>query len=367
MFNSAPIRISEIDGIRGWAALIVLLFHTYGEMLKIVVPAVQSAWFTPILSGDTAVAVFFVLSGDALSSSFFGGGGLIAVDRLIVRRYFRLTIPIFLSCLITYLIMMAGLDYHKEAAVVLRRPDWLGQFLQINESLLGLLRYSLIGVYTSHTTELSYNPFLWTMSVEMVGSILVFILCLVWDRLKKPQWICGILAIYLIAIGSAFGLFFAGMLLAFYRRQGYFEKLLIQRNHQILALVVVSTIFILSILTSGMFGSFVVRFFIPIVAVLLIFFSYTQKRLKSFFSNKLSIFLGEISFPLYLVHFQILISLMSWLVLRDFTTKGMVDQNSMLVFGSVTVCASLFAALCFRFVERFTLKIVDSLVLQALI
>lgn len=30
MYNSTVIRIHELDGIRGWAALIVLLFHTFG-------------------------------------------------------------------------------------------------------------------------------------------------------------------------------------------------------------------------------------------------------------------------------------------------------------------------------------------------
>ena len=230
------IRIDEVDGIRGWAALVVLLFHTFGEMLKFAVPAVNCAWFAPLLSGDIAVAIFFVLSGDALSSGYFAGGGYKVIDRLLVRRYLLLTIPIFMPCLLTYLIMVAGMDYHMKASVILQRPEWLGSFLQFNESLIGFLRYSLIGVYFSHTSKLSYNPFLWTMSIEIVGSMLVFLLSYLWQRLKKPQWVCISLVVWLTTIGSFFSLFFAGMFLGYLRQQGCLEKLLRQRSHQYLAL-----------------------------------------------------------------------------------------------------------------------------------
>jgi peptidoglycan/LPS O-acetylase OafA/YrhL len=263
--------------------------------------------------------------------------------------------------------MLTGLDYHEEAAVILKRPDWLGGLLQFDQSLHRFIRYSLIGVYTSHTKELSYNPFLWTMSIEMVGSMMVFILCYLWKRLNNPKLLCVGLAVFLTIIVSPFGLFFAGMLLGIYRRQGFFEKLLTQRKHQFLAFAIVLTIFFISILTSGMLLSVVIRLITPLVAFLLVFCFYSQVHFKSFFCNKLSSFLGEISFPLYLVHFQVLISLMSWLVIQDFTTKGTVDQNAMLAIGMFSVSVSLIVASCFRFIERLILKPIDSLVLKVLI
>lgn len=365
--TKSNIRIHEVDGIRGWAALVVLLFHTFGEMLKYAVPAVHNAWFAPLLAGDIAVAIFFVLSGDALSSGFFAGGGERAIDRLLVRRYLRLTIPIFMSCLLTYLIMVAGFDFHLAASEILHRPDWSGKFLQFNESLIGFLRYSLIGVYISHTPELSYNPFLWTMSVEMIGSMLVFLLCYLWKRLKKPQMMCLLLVIWLTAIGSFFSLFFAGMLMGYYRQQGVFDKLLKQRSHQLLAFVAVVLIAATLIATSGMHKS---TAFLPVIFLLsmvLVFCFYTQKQLKAFFSNKLSQFLGEISFPLYLVHFQVLISLMSWLIIQDFSAKGAIDQSAFLGFACITIVVSVIVAWCFRQIERQLLKRADALVLPILI
>ena len=357
------VRLDEIDGIRGWAAFVVLLFHVIGEMLKYAVPAVNNAWFAPLLAGDIAVLVFFVLSGDALSSAFFAGGGNKVIDRLLVRRYLRLTIPIVMSCAITYLIMVLGFDFHIQAAKVLQRPDWLAQFLQFKASIVGLLRYSLLGVYVSHTRELSYSPFLWTMSIEMIGSMLVFLLCYLWKTLKNPHWICLVLIIWLTALGSYFSLFYAGVLLGYCRQQGYFEKLLDNKSHQIAVPCILIAIAGMLILTKGLHRPIILT--LPI-SMLLVFCFYTQKQIKLFFSNKLSRFLGDISFPLYLIHFQVLISLMSWLVVKNFADKDLVDQNVMLKIAVITLLFSLFAAWCFRCLERAILKQADSFTLRIL-
>lgn len=363
MTSQNRIRLKEVDGIRGWAALIVLLFHVFGEMLKYAVPAVNNAWFVPLLAGDIAVLIFFVLSGDALSSAFFAGGGNKVIDRLLVRRYLRLTIPILMSCFITYLVMVAGLDFHMQASQVLHRPDWLGQFLQFKASIVGLLRYSFIRVYVSHTRELSYNPVLWTMSIEMIGSMLVFLLCYLWERLKKPQWICLGLVVWLTTIGSFFALFFAGMLLGYFRRQGYLEKLLNNKRHQFWMPFIL--IVMVSLLIAGKDVHKPILLTMPF-SMLMVFCFYTHRHSKSFFSNQLSHFLGDISFPLYLIHFQVLISLMSWLVVKDFTSKGMIDQSAMFWFAFITAAVSLIAAWCFRYIERLVLKRADSLVLHVL-
>jgi len=359
-------RIHEVDGIRGWAALVVLLFHTFGEMLKFAVPNAHSSWLTPVLSGNIAVLVFFVLSGDALSSGYFSGGGYRVIDRLLVRRYFRLTIPILMSCLITYFIMFIGWDYHKEASVILQRPDWLGKYLQFKGSIYYFLRYSLIGVYVSHTIENSYNPFLWTMSIEMAGSMLVFLICYIWGRLRNPQFLCIGLIVFFTTIGSFFSLFFAGVLFGYFRKKGYLDKLLLQNQYQYFAFFIVLFIAAVLITSADIYPSAAIFPPKKIIAMILVFCFYTQRHLKYFFSNKLSQFLGEISFPLYLVHFQVLISLMSWLIVKDYSIKGVIDPDAMLKIGCITVAISLLVAWCFRYIERIVWKKVDFFVLKVL-
>jgi peptidoglycan/LPS O-acetylase OafA/YrhL len=360
------IRLHEVNGIRGWAAFIVLLLHTFGEMLKFAVPVVREVWFAPFICGDIAVLVFFVLSGDALSSGFFSGDGLKSIDRLVVRRYFRLTFPIFLSCCLTYLIMSAGLDFHKQAIPILDREDWLGRFLHFDPTIFGLFRYSLIDVYVAHTTDNAYNPFLWTMSIEMIGSMLVFLFCYIWDRLKNPQLVCLALLIFSICIGSYYSLFFGGVLLGYLRITGYLNKLLLNKTYQVCCALVVLAIIALLMLPSYLNLRAVPIPIRIVISLLLVFCFYTHNGLKAFFCNRLSRFFGEISFPLYLVHFQVLISLMSWMVVQDYSNSGGIDQTHMLVIGCISMTVSIIAASFFRLVEKRGLKFIDSYVLKVL-
>ncbi|MDI1299025.1 acyltransferase family protein [Methylotenera sp.] len=145
------------------------------------------------------------------------------------------------------------------------------------------------------------------------------------------------------------------------------SKMLSARNYQYSALASVIFIIGVSMTTAGMHryaARLPLMFF---VAMLLVFCFYTQRHFKAFFSNQVSRFLGEISFSLYLVHFQVLISLMSWLVIQDYTAKGSIDQMAFLGFACLTVIVSVLVAWCFRVIERQILKRADSLVLPILI
>jgi peptidoglycan/LPS O-acetylase OafA/YrhL len=361
-------RAVEIDGIRGWASLIVLLFHAFREMLRGIVPEVDSPLLAPLFASDLAVAVFFVLSGDALSLSFFHSGQPGAIDRLVVRRYFRLTVPILMSCLVTYLIMIAGLDYHFEAAQILGNQSWLDRFLHFSPSLYECLKYSLMKVYVAHTTDLSYNPFLWTMSIEMIGSMLVFLACYLWSRLKSGEQVCIYLVVGLTALGSFFSLFFAGLLFSHWRQRGVFERLLASRRHQYIALLATASCVAVYVLAGGLNSTHEVvhRLLTPILSIALVFCAYTQRRLKAFFSCAASRFLGVISFPLYLLQFQVLISLMSWLAVRDYAANHQLERGALLGFAAITVAVTIAAAWVFSKVERLALTTIDRHVLRIL-
>jgi peptidoglycan/LPS O-acetylase OafA/YrhL len=361
-------RAVEIDGIRGWASLVVVLYHVFGEMLRWPLPGAHQPWFAPFIAADLAVAVFFVLSGDALSAAFFQSKDLKITDRLVVRRYFRLTVPILMSCLLTLLIMQSGLDFHFEAARLLRCDEWLGEFLNFVPSLIDCLRYSLINVYVAHTREHSYNPLLWTMSIEMVGSMAVFLLCYLWTRLKRPERVCMVAAGGLTLVGSPLGLFFAGVLFGHWRQDGVFERLLANRRHQWTALAIMAVaLWVYVVGASPDAQHRQLRWILnPAIAMTLVYCAYTQRPVKKFFASRLSRFLGEISFPLYLVHFQVLISLMSWLVIGDFERKGFVDPQSMMLIGLVCTAAAVIAAVLFGAIERRALAIVNARVARIL-
>jgi peptidoglycan/LPS O-acetylase OafA/YrhL len=94
------------------------------------------------------------------------------------------------------------------------------------------------------------------------------------------------------------------------------------------------------------------------IAVFL-FAIYSNNRLQSLFDNRFSHFLGELSFPVYLVHLPIVVSLESYLILR-LCADGIVTRGSAYFIILVTLAASLFAGLAFVYVERFAIKASNS-------
>lgn len=336
-------RATEIDGIRGWAAFWVLLFHVFHEMLTKLLPWVNSPWLTPVLNGRLPVCIFFVLSGDALTVGRFSRGT--PVDRLVARRYTRLTVPILASCLLVFLVRLLHWDFHQAASVIVNRPEWLGSFIDFPFSVISLLRYALIGVYANNMTDSTYNPFLWTMSVEMVGSMMVFLLC--YQTTRHLKTLLALLGAYLFLLDSYYCLFLAGMLLGRLRAEGFFEH---ERPWLYLALLA-SAITALGLLR----GRPVTLQVDLVIAVAVVFVCYGHKGVRRLMQSDLSMWLGKISFPLYLVQFAMIISLESWLIVRwNF------GRPAWLVgIGLVTVAVSLMVATLFQRVEFQLIELAD--------
>ncbi len=359
----SPDRALEIDGIRGWASLSVVLYHIFHEMFVRLIPGLDSRWFALFFNGRLAVCVFFVLSGDALTTNFFarGGSNPVPVDRLLVRRYTRLTIPILMSCTLVFLLRAAHADWHASATAVINRPEWLGQLIAFDFSSVGLLRYSLLGVYVSHSKATSYNPFLWTMSIEMLGSMLVFLMCYLWPRLRSGRSLLALCAVVLFALDSFLSLFFAGMFLGLLRNQSFFRARATDRRWQSVILAAFVGLLALLLATNG---HPLPLFFDLAVAVALVFVFYSHQGLKRFLQGRLSTWLGDISFPLYLVQFAVIMSLESWLTVR--WGAGHAAPEWLLAIGACALATAIVAAWIFRQVERSFLRRADGIVLQAL-
>jgi peptidoglycan/LPS O-acetylase OafA/YrhL len=356
-------RALEIDGIRGWASFSVLLYHTFHEMFTRLLPWINSAWLSPLFDGRLAVCIFFVLSGDALTTAFFARGGVdpAPIDRLLVRRYTRLTVPIVMSCTLVFVLREAHADWHSQASRIIDRPDWLGELIAFNFSLVGLLRYSLLGVYTSHTKANSYNPFLWTMSLEMIGSMLVFLACYAWPRLRNGKLLLAGIALALFALNSFFCLFFAGMFLGLLRNESFYAGAVAQGSRQAVWFACFAVLVLLLVVTNG---HPLPLFFDLAMAVAFVFVLYAQRGLRGFLRGRLSRWVGDLSFPIYLVQFAVIISFESWLV-TVWKQRGAGPQWLPWI-GASAVAVTLVTAWVFRQAERSLLHRVDRVVLQVL-
>lgn len=191
-------RLPALDGLRGVAALVVLVFHvlvlsdTFAARQPGVRPAEASWWFThtPLAlgwAGDEAVLLFFVLSGFVLALP----ATLAPVDwrAYYPQRLVRLYLPVWAS-----LLLAAG-----AAALVSRGPepglsDWYGEHVPV----VGPGEAVHDGLLLLGTGWL--NSPLWSLQWELLFSLLLPVY-LVLARWRRGWWAVKVLV--LLAVVAA--------------------------------------------------------------------------------------------------------------------------------------------------------------------
>jgi hypothetical protein len=104
-------RFRFLDGLRGWAAVVVLLHHLFVDGLPANSFMADRALWAKVffLNGTLAVSVFFVISGFSLSIRYLETGDAGALGRVAAGRYLRLALPIFAICAMTYVLLVLSL------------------------------------------------------------------------------------------------------------------------------------------------------------------------------------------------------------------------------------------------------------------
>jgi peptidoglycan/LPS O-acetylase OafA/YrhL len=352
-------RLDVLDGLRGWAALSVVLFHVFWETFGALVPGFRNPVTGFLCDGQLAVCVFFVLSGEALSAAFFAGKGEASTIRLAIKRYPRLAIPILASCLIVLALDRFGLAFSREAATIIERGDWMGEWLNFPPTLGHVLRYALFDVFVSAEYQHAVNPMLWTMKVELMGSFLVFALLLAWRRLSRPRLL--VLTVFVAAAAAPLEManylscFLAGLTFADWRARGVFAPLAQRFGWWSLAAIGAIAA------ADGLLHWIGAAQGKAIVAVLLALAVYLSPQASAFFCGRLSRGLGRISFPLYLIQFPVLMSLTAGLIVRA-GASGPLSLAAIWGISLASVAACLLAAIAFEPVEAVARGAGDALV-----
>lgn len=355
-----PGRLELLDGVRGWCALSVVFFHVYWETFAAAVPAFRNPATGFLFDGHLAVCVFFVLSGEALSTAFFAGKGDAATIRLAIKRYPRLATPILAACLAMFALDQFGLVFAAPASHVVPLVHWMGDWGRQPLTFAYTLHYALFDVFVSDNAGHAVNPMLWTMPIEFLGSFLVFALLLIWNRFSRPRTL--LLGLFIVAAAAPSGstanylsCFFAGVAFADWRAHGLFADLGAR-----LAWAPWAAIGFLAV-TDGTLQWLGAEQGKTAIAIALMFAVYASPSLCAFFSGRLSRALGRISFPLYLIQFPVLMSIGSWLIVAA-GGDGPLSLAAVWAVSLASVAACVLAAIAFAPIETLARGCGDALV-----
>jgi len=326
-------RFRFLDGLRGWAAVAVLLYHIFIDGLPAgTLMADRTLWARVfVLNGTLAVCIFFVVSGFSLSIRYLTNGDARGLVRIAGGRYVRLAIPIFAICAITHVLMTAGAIGPADT-----RPAPLDTFLRFTPTLDGLFGFSLFKVFFAYSNAESYDPPLWTMSYEFIGSFSVFALLALVRTSTQRTVIFGALFLILMVAQSYYALFVGGVLIAdLTGRLGHSPS----ANRA--GLILGATGVTLSLFLTPWFNTVYIA-----VAMLLVAAVATCAPLRRAFENRLGDVLGWISYPLYLVQAPVIYAF-SVGGLHVLAAHGFDDASARFIVGAATVPVAVLCAIAF--------------------
>src|SRR5262245_45520352 len=139
------------------------------------------------IDGPAAVTLFFVLSGFVLPLAFFRSGRTELVVRAAAKRWLRLVCLVMLAVLLSWLLFHFNLYQHREAAEI-SQSAWLGTFggAHANRQFTPTLQSALLegSLFAFLREPAMYDPVLWTMRHEFLGSFVTFFLAMMLWRAR---------------------------------------------------------------------------------------------------------------------------------------------------------------------------------------
>ena len=332
--NRMQNKVSAAEGIRGIACFMVVLshlslsffpyLHLFDHSRLAPYPLELSIHHSPFAffySGTAAVYIFFVLSGYVLSYAIMSGKDPVQkIKSMTIKRYPRLMLPALGSCILLWL---AFTYMQPNGAHLSEWIDVMGD--QIHTPFWDAWFDGSIRVFWLGYSQ--YNWVLWTMKIELVGSLLVF--ALLYAKLKQ-------LNLYLISPLALLFSYIAIHLVPFDATAFQGLKLLdiVEQNLEMISFLIGMLIFFkfrllsnkvsCALLLLGLYcagvhdnsasyqwinqwlGGRTYNLLNFLSGPLIVASILMNKSLASIFSSKLPVYLGKISFAAYLNHLMII-------------------------------------------------------------
>jgi peptidoglycan/LPS O-acetylase OafA/YrhL len=330
-------RIYGIDALRGYAALYVMVFHTYflgGIYIH------EGKIRDLIIHGDMGVPIFFVISGFSITYSIFQKDffNKLELKNFYTRRFFRI-VPLFYFAFVLNLTLLI----------------MNGQGIKIFDSILTLsFLFPFVG---GHQESLVMAG--WSLGIEMVFYLffpLIFLLLKINIRRFILLFIVAVF-IHLYAsyekVGSHLSFayqivfFLYGILMCYYRDA--IQKLISQTKLQRISLLAILLGVFVIILGIWVFKKEPFVFFNFIGIIFLVTGSSFYQG--SFLVNNVNNILGELSYSIYLMHPIVILSLVK-LRINVLIYEYFPNYGFMVFIFIVGISIILISYLTYNFIEK---------------
>ena len=366
MQEQKPGRLVPLEGLRGIAAVIVML----GHMVRGLVPPDDGKWHGLhlvhrwLLNGGAAVTIFFVLSGFILSLPFARDRSRLRVLTALVKRWPRLAALTTIACLFSWGLIVLSQDNYTQAAAVPGNAWMAAHFnspLQGQEiSWMAALREGLYRVFLSGDSK--FDSPLWTMRIELFGSFAIFLAAPILFGLKHWPLRLAAIAAVMVGGGASFPLTYISDFLVVTILAMLFaeDRMPDFRNWQAAILGVVA-IYLFSFtyeqklqihapIKALMPAGDTSHFVWDASAALMILLLLGNPWLRRVFSKTWAVWLGLLSFPIYLLHGPIMLSAGATSFNGAMTVFG--KTNSALMAALVSVVLTLVCAVPLVWVDK---------------
>lgn len=341
-------KIRYLDGLKGLACLPVLLGHFKSDFL--VLPGLEKLLRIPyingiMVNGNWALNLFFIVSALLIAENILADPEL-NYQKLagkMVKRYFRLSLPLLVLYEIIWVIQKLGLFANQEVAAILGTENYLGKYFTVEYTQLGAIREALIG--TLFNGEFTFNSVMWMMQIMFVGWYLSVLLALLirWGGTNCVGAV-GFVFVGLLILNSQYVLFIAGVLLAYFLS----KKVTINKKAQIVGIVALGTGYLLANYCgkiAGMMQNYTDStvwtswyLYSKMGAILFMIGIVINTVIQKILSFRLFQALNKISFPIFMFHRVVEGSVGSLIFLRIYKTSNSVgDATRMAWLGTVVV------------------------------
>ena len=377
--QSTKSKLGFLDGVRGIAMMIVV-FHHFGlaffPAINYLNPEkihlgngeielfIAKTPFNLFFNGGFAVSIFFVLSGFVLSYKFHLTGSQQLLREYAAKRYFRLLLPVGGSIVLCYVLHLCGLFSAQSIGEITKSGEWFNGLFTDMKGPKDFVSNIFLDVFLNNDNR--YNAVLWTITIEFLGSMLLFaflalsaenrnsviihilvaVVILVTDKKFYAAFILGSLVSRLFVNGFSFpkgikgsvlkivllaaGVYFSSFPQGFHTQQSMWK--ILDWNW-----------------TSGY------DLFHVIGAFCILFVICFDEHLRRFFALKPFLYLGKISFSFYLIHLAVMCSLGSSVFLH-FWKPGTYFVPFLISFGISLAVSFIISHFYYKWIDKSSIR-----------